>query len=81
MGMPSMPELLVILAIVVLLFGAKKIPELAKGIGKGIKDFKGAMKDDEESGDKKEIENKDNTQIAQNNTNTTANTTTKSENA
>ena len=48
MGMPSMPELLVILAIVVLLFGAKKIPELAKGLGKGIKNFKAEMKDDTE---------------------------------
>ncbi|WP_281951491.1 Sec-independent protein translocase subunit TatA/TatB [Nitrosophilus kaiyonis] len=48
MGMPSMPELLVILAIVVLLFGAKKIPELAKGLGSGIKNFKKAMKEDEE---------------------------------
>ena len=47
MGMPSMPELLVILAIVVLLFGAKKIPDLAKGLGTGIKDFKKAIKDDE----------------------------------
>ncbi|CAE09348.1 twin-arginine translocase TatA/TatE family subunit [Wolinella succinogenes] len=49
MGMPSMPELLVILAIVVLLFGAKKIPDLAKGLGSGIKNFKKAMKEDEES--------------------------------
>ena len=48
MGMPSIPELLIILAIVVLLFGAKKIPDLAKGMGKGIKDFKKAIKDDEE---------------------------------
>jgi sec-independent protein translocase protein TatA len=48
MGMPSMPELLVILAIVVLLFGAKKIPDLAKGLGKGIKDFKKAIKEDDE---------------------------------
>ncbi len=47
MGMPSMPELLIVLAIVVLLFGAKKIPDLAKGLGKGIKDFKKAVKDDE----------------------------------
>jgi sec-independent protein translocase protein TatA len=47
MGMPSMPELLVILAIVVLLFGAKKIPDLAKGLGKGIKSFKKEMKEDE----------------------------------
>ena len=52
-----MPELLVILAIVVLLFGAKKIPDLAKGMGKGIKDFKKAIKDDDEEkvADVKEI--------------------------
>jgi sec-independent protein translocase protein TatA len=43
-----MPELLVILAIVVLLFGAKKIPELAKGMGSGIRNFKKAMQEDEE---------------------------------
>ncbi len=48
MGMPSMPELLIILAIVVLLFGAKKIPELAKGMGSGIRNFKKAMKEEEE---------------------------------
>ncbi len=47
MGMPSGMELLLIFGIVVLLFGAKKIPDLAKGIGKGIKDFKNEMKDDE----------------------------------
>jgi sec-independent protein translocase protein TatA len=62
-----MPELLVILAIVVLLFGAKKIPELAKGLGSGIKNFKKAMKEDEEevavakSETKKEIEGKEDT--------------------
>lgn len=48
MGVPSMPELLIILAIVVLLFGAKKIPDLAKGMGRGIKDFKKAIKEDDE---------------------------------
>ena len=60
--MPSMPELLVVLAIVVLLFGAKKIPDLAKGVGKGIKDFKKAVKEDDEepvvSASAKEIEEK-----------------------
>jgi sec-independent protein translocase protein TatA len=45
MGMPGGQELIIILIIVVLLFGAKKIPELAKGIGKGIKNFKDEMKD------------------------------------
>lgn len=49
MGMPSMPELLIILAIIVLLFGAKKIPDLAKGLGSGIKNFKKAIKEDDES--------------------------------
>lgn len=45
MSMPSGTELLVIFGIIVLLFGAKKIPDLAKGIGKGIKNFKAEMKD------------------------------------
>ena len=36
-------ELIIILAIVVLLFGAKRIPEIAKGLGKGIREFKGGL--------------------------------------
>ena len=60
--MPSMPELLVVLAIVVLLFGAKKIPDLAKGIGKGIKDFKKAVKEDDEVETPKEIASGDKAQ-------------------
>ena len=40
--------MLIILAIIVLLFGAKKIPELAKGVGKGIKTFKKEMEEDDE---------------------------------
>jgi len=48
MGMPGTTELLLILGIVVLLFGAKKIPDLAKGLGKGIKNFKSEMKEDTE---------------------------------
>ncbi len=47
MGVPSGMELFVIVAVVVLLFGGKKIPELAKGLGQGIKNFKNAVKDDE----------------------------------
>lgn len=47
MGMPSGTELLLIFGIIVLLFGAKKIPDLAKGIGKGIKNFKAEMKEDD----------------------------------
>ncbi len=40
----GLPELLVILVVAVLLFGGKKIPELAKGLGEGIKNFKNALK-------------------------------------
>jgi len=47
MGMPSGMELAIILGIVILLFGGKKIPELAKGLGQGIKNFKNSVKDDE----------------------------------
>ncbi len=39
------PEIIIILVVILLLFGGKKIPELAKGLGKGIKDFKNATKD------------------------------------
>lgn len=48
--MPSLgfPELLVILGVAVLLFGGKKIPELAKGLGEGIRHFKTALKPDPE---------------------------------
>ena len=66
MGMPSGMELLLIFGIVVLLFGAKKIPDLAKGIGKGIKDFKSEMKEDESttvaSDDTKKVEKTESTE-------------------
>jgi sec-independent protein translocase protein TatA len=38
------PELLVVLAVATLLFGGKKIPEVAKGLGQGIRNFKTALK-------------------------------------
>ena len=41
----GLPELLIILAIVILIFGANKLPELGRGIGKGIKNFKDATKE------------------------------------
>jgi sec-independent protein translocase protein TatA len=49
MGSFSISHWLVVLAIVVLLFGAKKIPELAKGLGQGIKNFKDEMKEGSET--------------------------------
>ncbi|MBO7610339.1 MAG: twin-arginine translocase TatA/TatE family subunit [Muribaculaceae bacterium] len=42
------PELIIILVIVLLLFGAKKIPELMKGLGKGVSSFKKGMNEIEE---------------------------------
>ena len=54
------PELLVILGVAVLLFGGKKIPEVAKGLGEGIRNFKSALKgdDDEHKPDNKPEEKK-----------------------
>ena len=43
-GSIGMPELLIILLVVLLLFGAKRLPELARGLGKGIREFKDATK-------------------------------------
>lgn len=45
---PSATQILIVLLIVILLFGAKRIPELAKGMGSGIKNFKKAMREDED---------------------------------
>ena len=39
------PQVILILAIIIILFGAKKIPELARGVGLGIKEFKKATKE------------------------------------
>jgi sec-independent protein translocase protein TatA len=50
----GMPELLVILVIVVIVFGAGKLPEIGSGIGKGIKNFKEATKPEAD----KKIDNK-----------------------
>lgn len=47
MGPFGIQELLILLVIAVLLFGGKKIPEVAKGLGEGIKNFKSALKGDE----------------------------------
>lgn len=54
----GLPELLVILGVAVLLFGGKKIPEVAKGLGEGIRNFKTALKEEEQKGDKRADEEK-----------------------
>lgn len=44
LGSLGMPEIIVIALLVLLLFGGKKIPELMKGLGKGVKSFKDGIK-------------------------------------
>jgi sec-independent protein translocase protein TatA len=44
----GVPELLIIAVIVLFLFGGKRLPEMGRGIGEGIKNFKKSMKNDEE---------------------------------
>ena len=54
--MPQIPggfELILIFAVVLLLFGGKKIPELMRGLGSGIKEFKDASKEDDSTDDSK----------------------------
>ena len=48
MGSLGMTELMVILGVAVLMFGGKKIPEVAKGLGEGIRNFKTALKEESE---------------------------------
>jgi sec-independent protein translocase protein TatA len=49
MGNLGVPELLVILAIVIIIFGANRLPEIGRGIGSAIKNFKNEVKDDHKS--------------------------------
>jgi sec-independent protein translocase protein TatA len=57
----GMPELIIIMVIVLLLFGAKKLPEVASGLGKSIKGFKKAIQEPES--DKETDSQKDKQQI------------------
>ncbi len=55
---PGLPEIIVIVLIVLLLFGARRIPEMFKGIGQGIKEFKKATDSDSDNKEKKEEDEK-----------------------
>ena len=57
LGMIGGPQVILIIALVLLLFGGRKIPELMKGLGSGIKEFKNATKEGEQSA--KEEDKKD----------------------
>ncbi len=52
-------ELILIILAIIILFGAKKIPELAQGIGKGMKEFKKALRDVEDEIKTTDTDNKD----------------------
>ncbi len=54
-----MTEIILILLVVVLLFGGRKIPELMKGIGQGMKEFKKASKYDPATDENKDVATKD----------------------
>ena len=45
----GIPELIIILVIILLLFGASRLPEIGRGLGKGIKNFKESTKDEEKN--------------------------------
>jgi sec-independent protein translocase protein TatA len=51
-GPIGIPELLIILVIIVLVFGASRLPELGKGLGKGIRNFKDATKNNGDDSDR-----------------------------
>jgi sec-independent protein translocase protein TatA len=51
----GMPELVIILVIILVLFGSRRIPDLAKGLGEGIRNFKSGMRGDE---DRREIDDR-----------------------
>ncbi|MBN2747402.1 MAG: twin-arginine translocase TatA/TatE family subunit [Bacteroidales bacterium] len=55
-GMLGPWQIVIILVLVVLLFGGRKIPELMKGLGKGISEFKKGAKEGEEENDQKKID-------------------------
>ncbi len=56
LGEIGLPQILLVLAVILLLFGGRKIPELMKGLGGGIKEFKNAAKDEPTPVIKKEDE-------------------------
>ena len=56
---PGPTEILIIALVVLLLFGGKKIPELMKGLGKGVKNFKEGMKEVTEESKSEEVKNEE----------------------
>ena len=65
MGSIGMPELIIIFLVILLLFGSKRLPELAKGLGKGMREFKKATRELRDELDISEIEQDIKKDIAQ----------------
>ena len=57
------PEIIIIALVVLLLFGGKKIPELMKGVGKGINSFKKGMNEDDDKTEKISLEENDGKEV------------------
>ena len=57
------PEIIIIALVVLLLFGGKKIPELMKGVGKGINSFKNCINEDDDKTEKISLEEKDGKEV------------------
>lgn len=55
----GIPELLLIFGILLLLFGAKKLPEIGKGLGEGIRSFKNSLSGEEEEKEEKVVKTKE----------------------
>ena len=71
LGPLGLPELLIILAVLLLIFGARRLPEIGSSLGKGLRMFKSSVTGEEE----KEARQPDSTEEQKQLTNTTANTT------
>ena len=56
LGFIGAPQIILIVIVVLLLFGGRKIPELMRGLGSGIKEFKNASKDDDVDKDDKKLD-------------------------
>ena len=62
-GSVGMPELIIGLVVILLLFGAKRVPELARGLGSGVREFKKGTQEGEVEDKKKEEAKKDEEQL------------------
>ena len=62
-GSIGMPELIIGLVVILLLFGAKRVPELARGLGSGVREFKKGTQEGEVEEKKKEEAKKDEEQL------------------